>query len=238
VDERSWDGCSIAGLLLLDGDSDYVVRTSTTVPVYVVNYDPVDLRGVLRRVRRAGHGRADRRSADRWADPERPATGECLHILTGHTAPLGTLLLAPDDSWLATAGDDGTVQIWDPGTGTPLRTLSAHSGPVSELAAGPDGAWLASAGTDGTVGIWDPATGQRHHTLWEHPGPVAAVAVAPDGSWLVSAGSDGTVRVWDPATGVNRSALRLDDEPWRAVAVAPDLVVLAGSHGPHFLRLS
>ena len=69
------------------------------------------------------------------------------------------MAIAPDGTWLASAGDDGTVRIWDPATGQQRATLTGHAGPVTAVAIAPDGTWLASAGDDGSVRIWDPATG-------------------------------------------------------------------------------
>ena len=111
------------------------------------------------------------------------------------------MAIAPDGTWLATAGDDGTVRIWDPATGQQRATLTGHTGAVRAVAIAPDGTWLATASDDGTVRIWDPATGQHRATLTGHTGAVTAVAIAPDGTWLATASDDGTVRIWDPATG-------------------------------------
>jgi WD40 repeat protein len=47
--------------------------------------------------------------------------------------------VAPDGSWLTTAGDDGTVRIWDPATGTQRHTLTGHTGSVGSVAIAPDG---------------------------------------------------------------------------------------------------
>jgi WD40 repeat protein len=71
---------------------------------------------------------------------------------------------------LASAGTDGTVQIWDPVTGVLERTLEGHTGWVNGVCAvHVDGReLLASAGDDATVRIWDPASGVLERTLEAH----------------------------------------------------------------------
>ena len=52
-----------------------------------------------------------------------------MRVLTGHTDRVQELAVAPDGSWLASAGRDGTVQIWDlfptPGAVAALRVDGA-----------------------------------------------------------------------------------------------------------------
>jgi WD40 repeat protein len=68
------------------------------------------------------------------------------------------LAVAPDGSWLASAGEAGEIRIWDPTIGTAGHILPGHTGRVTALAVAPDGSWLASAGDDGEIRIWDPTT--------------------------------------------------------------------------------
>ena len=98
--------------------------------------------------------------------------------------------IAPDGAWLATAGHDGTVRIWDAATGRPRATLTGHHYRVTAAAIAPDGAWLATAGHDGTVRIWDAASGGIS-ALMRVDGPLKDCAWSPSGRLLAIAGNGG-----------------------------------------------
>ncbi|MGI9000835.1 MAG: NB-ARC domain-containing protein [Pseudonocardia sp.] len=57
------------------------------------------------------------------ADPPDLPHPALTRVLTGHTSTVQALAVAPDGSWLASAGSDATVRIWDPATGRPIASL-------------------------------------------------------------------------------------------------------------------
>ena len=135
--------------------------------------------------------------------------------------------IAPDGTWLASGGDDGSVRIWDPATGQQRAALTGHTGPVTAVAIAPDGTWLATGGDDGTVRIWDPATGQQRAALTGHTGPVSGGGDRP-GRHL--AGHRRRRRDGADLGPGHRPAARRPHRPHRpvsAVAIAPDGTWLA-----------
>ncbi|MGH3688351.1 MAG: NB-ARC domain-containing protein [Pseudonocardiaceae bacterium] len=146
-------------------------------------------------------------------------------VLTGHTRGVPVLVVAPGGSWLASAGDDGQVRVWDLATGAVRHTLIGHTRGVPVLVVAPDGSWLASADYNGEVRVWDLATGAVRYTLIGHSDTVGALVVAPDGLWLASADYNGQVLVWDLATGAAHHTLTdltgHGDGVW-VLVVAPD----------------
>jgi WD40 repeat protein len=153
------------------------------------------------------------------------ATGEEVQTLTGHLGPAwsGSVAFSPNGSRLATtAGNDGTLKVWNAATGQPARTLKGP-GWLRCIAFSPDSTRLAAACLfEGTLAqVWDAATGQEILTLKGHTVHTEAVAFSSDGKRLATASPDG-VRVWDAATGQETLTLKWHTARLTSVVFSPD----------------
>jgi len=103
---------------------------------------------------------------------------------------------SPDGQFLATAGDDMTITLWDVASRRVVHEIREHYGLVRGLAFSPDGQTLASCGQDWTIRVWDTTDWHELALLRGHTETVWNVAFSPSGDALASVGEDRTVRLW------------------------------------------
>jgi WD40 repeat protein len=89
----------------------------------------------------------------------------------------------PQGKYLAGAGIDDAVYVWDADTREAVFVLGGHSGQIHAVAFDPSGNYLVSGGGDGTVRVWDVLSG-RPLVAREFDSAVQSLAFSPDGRYL------------------------------------------------------
>lgn len=87
-------------------------------------------------------------------------SGQCLHILEGHTEGVWQLAVSQDGRFIASAAHDGLVRVWDGENGTFLRTLHGQSGYAMSVAFSSDGSHIVGGTSNYCVGIWETESGE------------------------------------------------------------------------------
>lgn len=145
--------------------------------------------------------------------------------LQGHQGAVHQAVFSPDQRQIATAGANGTVQLWSLETLTVTKLLvwreanhqstagqagkgNQQATPIASIAFSPNGKQLAAiAQNSAEVQVWSVASGDRLLKLSGLKAPVRQVMFSPDGNWIAaSAGNE--VRIWDAAQGQPHAIFR------------------------------
>jgi len=116
-----------------------------------------------------------------------------------HRAAVKEGNFSPDGSWIATASEDGVIQVWN-AQSHQKHLHFRHDELARDVQFSPDSTLLATAGDDDTVQIWNLARRQPLTTL-SHDDDVFEVRFSPNGQHLATASRDKTARIWNVSTG-------------------------------------
>ncbi len=120
--------------------------------------------------------------------------------MIGHRSPISGIACW-EDTWVATAGYDNQIILWDAASGT-ARARSNHDHLANQCTFSPDGRHLLSSSSDYSARIWSVPDLRLVAVLGEHDDDVEMAAFHPNRDLVATASRDHKVRVFR-TTGEN-----------------------------------
>src|SRR5690606_33622890 len=97
--------------------------------------------------------------------------------INAHRGSLWALQFSPNGELLATAGDDGLIEIWNPDTAESVKKFK-HPNAVRGIAFSRDGETFFAGDRSGTVKVWS-MNAEEPIAETQQPGAVYALAISP-----------------------------------------------------------
>ena len=151
---------------------------------------------------------------------------------------LGNAAVSPDARFVAGAGDDGFIHLWDLALGRDVHAFSISGRKLwCGLAFSRDGKFLSSCNEETKrVTIWNVGTGDEGRS-WEVQSVSRVSTFSPQGQIVATGHDDGTIVLWDSATGQKKRALAGHSAPIRSLKFTPDGKTLVSSGDDGIIRL-
>ncbi len=163
-------------------------------------------------------------------------------ILQGHQGAVTSVKFSPNQEFLASAGVDGKVIIWNL-SGKKITEWQTEQKSVNSIIFHPADKYLATAGSNGTVKIWsllEKSLGEKLYVLEISQTEVNSISFSADGKYLATAGINIPVQIWNLSSSpINISSDKILDDNGliRSVRFSPNSNFLATLDGKSTVRL-
>jgi len=154
--------------------------------------------------------------------------------LEGHTDSVVQVEFSHDGKYLATAGYDGLVRIWDPQDGTLKQALEGPAKEVEWIMWHPKGHAILAGSTDTMAWMWWAPSGKLMQIFAGHGQSVTCGSWGLGGKLIITGSEDRSIIVWNPRQGTPQQHIKqVHDGSIVAMASHPDgpLVVTGSMDG-------
>lgn len=161
----------------------------------------------------------------------RVASGEQLHRIAAHGAPIAAIAFSPCSQWLTTCGRDAKAAEWDLKTGAKLHQfqgrLTAWLGHVAYLPTSRGRIQAVAVGRDeNQIVIWDVRSARPLRVLSDPCDPVMAFALSPNGRYLAASDVSSTLSVWNVSSRTRLHHIPVAHAPAESLVFSPDSALL------------
>jgi WD40 repeat protein len=122
-----------------------------------------------------------------------------------HAGPITDAVLSPNNTILATAGEDGFLNLWNAEDGTPIKSFDFKS-VIWDLDISPDNKWLAAGRGDERISLIDLDSKREQLNFNLSAGEIYTVAFSPNSKFLAMGTQNGLVTVWRVLTELSYPA--------------------------------
>eukprot|EP00039_Didymoeca_costata_P007912 m.105346 g.105346 ORF g.105346 m.105346 type:complete len:653 (-) comp13871_c0_seq1:167-2125(-) len=129
------------------------------------------------------------------------AEAEQSKTLIGHSGPVYEVSFSPDNSFLVSASEDGTVRLWNLLTFTNVVCYKGHMNPVWSISFSPLGYYFATASHDRTARLWSTDHIYPLRMFAGHLSDVDVVRFHPNSNYVATGSTDRSCRLWDVLSG-------------------------------------
>lgn len=153
-----------------------------------------------------------------------------------HASSVFGVALSPGATMIASAMDDGCVDIWNVGTTHATRCMTGFRSAVRSVMFSPNGKTLAIGSSNNYVQLWDVTTGMALPPFKNIASNTRRVVFSPDGETLAAA-TDGTIWIWRVETGAIVRGLDTYAQEVYYVEFSPDGKTLAVASNGSIVKL-